>query len=234
MPLGAALGLIAMSLHRATVYGVAAVLLLWASGGLVLDGFRLFFLTTGIPAGDFAIVDGRGAVSRLCGALGLVAVAIAYIRNGRTAAQVRRPLVIAGLVLGAIYPLAKFYWSAGGTLLMPEHYTEGFPAAETVMLIGASTLVLLLAKDGGRHRLIRIGLITTGTVVTLVLLNQGLLPLFGLLNHAMGAPRFAAMDVSTDAWIVDFSLYTVWALLGLVIGRLVLGYRDRVRVRVAR
>lgn len=37
------------------------------------------------------------------------------------------------------------------------------------------------------------------------------------------------MDVPFVTWIVDFVLYLSWALLGLVIGLLVLGYHDRTR-----
>jgi hypothetical protein len=239
VPLGALAGLLAMSgllrpvPVRSAVFGVSMLLLLWASGGLVLDAFRFFFWATGIPAGDFAVVDGRGAVARLGGAVGLVSVAAGYVTAGR--GRVRRPgrpLVVVGLVLAAFYPAAKYYWSAGGTALRPERYTEGFPAAETVMLVGAAVLVLLLALDGGRRRLVRVGLVGVGSVVTLVLLNQGLLPLFSLANHVLGAPRFAAMDVPFVTWIVDLVLYSSWALLGLVLGRLVLGYHDRTRPAV--
>jgi hypothetical protein len=42
----------------------AAVLFLWSASGVVLDGFRAFYWVTGIPAGDFAQVDGPA----LCGA----------------------------------------------------------------------------------------------------------------------------------------------------------------------
>jgi hypothetical protein len=231
VPVGAVVGLLAMSGRvRTPLFGIALLLLLWASGGLVLDAFRFFFWATGIPAGDFAVVDGRGAVARLCGAVGLVVVAAAYV-TGRSAGTRRpgRPLIVVGLALAACYPAAKYYWSAGGSVLRPERYTEGFPAAETVMLVGAAALVLLLALDGGRRRLIRGGLVGVGSVVTLVLLNQGLLPVFSLANHALGAPRFAAMDVSFSTWIVDLVLYLGWAALGLVVGRLVLGYHDRTR-----
>lgn len=212
VPVGALAGLLAMSgrlrpdRFRSAVFGVALLLMLWAASGLVLDAFRFFFWATGIPAGDFAVVDERGAVARLAGAVGLVSVAAAYVTAGR--ARVRRPgrtVVVVGLVLAACYPAAKYYWSAGGTALRPARYTEGFPAAETVMLVGV------------------------GSAVTLVLLNQGLLPLLSLANHALGAPRFAAMDVPFVTWIVDLVLYLSWALLGLVIGRLVLGYHDRTR-----
>jgi hypothetical protein len=242
VPVGALAGLLAMSGRlrpgraRTAVFGVAMLLLLWASGGLVLDAFRFFFLATGIPAGDFAVVDGRGAVARLGGAVGLVAVAAAYVAGGRVRPDdARRPgrtLVVVGLALASFYPAAKYYWSAGGTVLRPDHYTEKFPLGETVMLVGAAVLVLLLALDGGRRGLIRVGLLGVGSVVTLVLLNQGLLPLFALANHALGAPRFAAMDVPFVTWIVDFVLYLSWALLGLVIGLLVLGYHDRTRPAV--
>ncbi|HYS34860.1 MAG TPA: hypothetical protein VEO01_04365 [Pseudonocardiaceae bacterium] len=242
VPVGAFAGMLAMSGRlrpgrvRTAVFGIAMLLLLWASGGLVLDAFRFFFWATGIPAGDFAIVDGRGAVARLAGAVGLVAVAAAYVAGGRVRPDVARrpgrPLAVGGLALAAFYPATKFYWSAGGTVLRPGHYTEKFPVGETVMLVGAAVLVLLLALYGGRRRLIRVGLLGVGSVVTLVLLNQGLLPLFGLANHALGAPRFAAMDVPAAVWTVDFVLYISWALLGLVIGWLALGYHDRTRPAV--
>ena len=37
--------------------------------------------------------------------------------------------------IGFVYPMAKLYWSAGGTLLRPEGYAEGFPSGELIMLL---------------------------------------------------------------------------------------------------
>lgn len=64
------------SLLRACVVGLC----LWASAGLVLDGFRFFFWSTGIPAGDFGLIDGRGALTRAAAGLALVATTVTLVR----------------------------------------------------------------------------------------------------------------------------------------------------------
>lgn len=66
---------------------IAAVLLLGASGGVVLDAMRGFFAVTGIPAGDFAVVDAPGFLARLTA---LVA-AVAALRFARALHRVARP-----------------------------------------------------------------------------------------------------------------------------------------------
>lgn len=210
---------------------VAAVLLLWASAGVVLDLFRAFFWFTGIPAGEFGLVDWRGAVGRIAAAAALVPTALIMLRADAERATDRRPgrwpaLVAAGLAL--VYPGAKFYWSLGGTIARPNPYPEGFPAAESVILVGGVTLSLLLMR-GMRTRLLQAGLIATGWLVSLVTLNQGLLPIFGMINYGLGGPMPAAVAESSGlGWMIAV-LYGSWAALGAFLVIATRNSRRRVR-----
>ncbi|NYE72015.1 hypothetical protein [Microlunatus parietis] len=197
--------------------GGTVVLLLWASAGVVLDLFRAFFWFTGIPAGEFGLVDWRGAAGRIAAAAAMVPTALIMLRADAARPADREParwaaLVAAGLAL--VYPGVKFYWFLGGTFARPNPYPEGFPAAESVILVGGVALSLLLMR-GMRTRLLQAGLVASGWLVSLVTLNQGLLPVFGMINYGLGGPRPAAVGAFAGASWMTAVLYGSWAALGV-------------------
>ncbi|MFC7619923.1 hypothetical protein [Microlunatus sp. GCM10028923] len=195
----------------------ALVLLLWASAGVVLDLFRGFFWFTGIPAGEFGLVDWRGAVGRVAAAAALVPTALIMLRTAAPRSTDRAParwpaLVAAGLAL--VYPGVKFFWFLGGTFARPVPYPEGFPVAESVILVGGVALSLLLMR-GLQSRLLHAGLIATGWLVSLVTLNQGMLPIFGMINYGLGGPMPAAVAAFSGSGWMTAVLYGSWAALGV-------------------
>ncbi|MEV5538161.1 hypothetical protein AB0L13_14995 [Saccharopolyspora shandongensis] len=218
---------------------VAAFLLLWTSGGLVLDGFRAFFNLTGIPAGTFSVVDWRGAAVRAA-ALGAAAVLAAVLladRKNRVAGGAW--LGYTACALAFVYPLLKIYWAAGGAFLRPAGYDETLPVAEMIMLVGGGVLSLLLVQRWGRvlpswlpllgeHSVPRWLPITTGWLVSAVLLNQGLLPVFGLLNSALLRTRPVFVDAGASVWAVGV-VYLGWALFGLALAGATLAYQQQTR-----
>ncbi|SDW59479.1 hypothetical protein SAMN05216215_100488 [Saccharopolyspora shandongensis] len=218
---------------------VAAFLLLWTSGGLVLDGFRAFFNLTGIPAGTFSVVDWRGAAVRAA-ALGAAAVLVAVLladRKNRVAGGAW--LGYTACALAFVYPLLKIYWAAGGAFLRPAGYDETLPVAEMIMLVGGGVLSLLLVQRWGRvlpswlplvgeHSVPRLLPITTGWLVSAVLLNQGLLPVFGLLNSALLRTRPVFVDAGASVWAVGV-VYLGWALFGLALAGATLAYQQQTR-----
>lgn len=224
----AVLGLISTLLWPRTRLGPAAtlmrtavlVLCLWASAGLVLDGFRFFFWSTGIPAGDFGLIDGRGALTRAAAGLALVMTTVTLVRlrgaTPRTGARKVWPGAAAAMAAFA-YPMLKYYWALGGTVARPVPYDEGFPYAETVLLFGGVTLSLLLIR-GFANRVLQLGLVCSGWLVTLVAVNQGALPLFGMVNYAVGGARPDVLNDQSSTWWVVAVVYGTWAVLGLLVG----------------
>lgn len=205
------------------------VLCLWASAGLVLDGFRFFFWSTGIPAGDFGLIDGRGALTRAAAGLALVMTTVTLVRlrgaTARTGARKVWPGAAAAAVAFA-YPMLKYYWALGGTLARPVPYDEGFPFAETVILVGGVTLALLLIR-GFTNRVLQLGLVCSGWLVTLVAVSQGMLPLFGMVNYALGGSRPAVLNDQSSTWWVVAVVYGTWAVLGLLVGLATINCRPR-------
>lgn len=209
--------------------GAVLILCLWASAGLVLDAFRFFFWSTGIPAGDFGLVDFRGASTRAAAGLALVLTTVAMIRLPAATQQLRPRKIwpgVAAAVLAVPYPALKFSWAMGATLARPHPYDEGFPYAETVILLGGVTLALLLIR-GFTSRLLQWGLVCCGWIVTLVLLNQGMLPLFGMANYALGGSRPAVLDAQSSMWWVVLAVYGSWGVLGLLMGIATVNCRPR-------
>lgn len=233
----AVLGLISTLLWPRTRRGPAATLMraavlmlcLWASAGVVLDGFRFFFWSTGIPAGDFGLIDGPGALTRAAAGLALVLTTVSLVRLRDAAPRTGSRKVwpgAAAAVVALAYPMLKFYWWFGGTIARPIPYDEGFPYAETVILVGGVTLSLLLIR-GFTHRLLQWGLVCCGWIVTLLLVNQGMLPLFGMANYALGGSRPAVLDVQSSMWWVVLAVYGSWGLLGLLVGIATINCRRR-------
>lgn len=195
-----------------------AGLLLWTSSGIVLDAFRAFFALSGIPAGDFAVVDWPGAATRALALAAIGPVVAATVRHRRELDGAcvrcgredgRRPVaptwpgyLAAGLMIP--YPLLKAWWWISGS---PEA-----PVGELVALVGGAVLALALVRPWGR-RLPRRALIAVGWLVTGVLLSQGGLPIVATI-----ADLVAGREVSVPWNSVVSVVYVGWALSGALLG----------------
>ncbi|NUR92803.1 MAG: hypothetical protein HOY71_52770 [Nonomuraea sp.] len=207
-----------------------AILLLWSAGGLVLDAFRAFFAVTGIPAGDFALVDWPGMALR---ALSLAGCALVL---ARILPRIRVPdgvwLGYTAFGIGFVYPMAKLYWSLGGTLLLPPGYAEGLPYGELVMLVVGAAGSLALVQPWGRglpRRLVLAG----GWTGTAMLTTMGAMSVFGTLAQLLGLTE-GPVPLSDPSAVVTVSLvYGSWLLFGLAVGGATLAYQRATRSRPA-
>lgn len=214
------------------------VLLSWSAAGIVFDGFRAFFRITGIPAGEFAIVDWPGFLTRSIALVALVLLGYATLRLQRSLVGAcprcgRRPghssaagtgrFAYAACALAFVYPAVKFYWWLGGRLGRPAVYTEGFPAMETAMLAGGVLLSLALVRPWGRvfprwvpflagRRVPRSIPIGAGWALSITLVLHGATSVFGLLGSLLsGLPL--PLDGSANSWII-LTVYASWSLFG--------------------
>ncbi|MER6582296.1 hypothetical protein [Nonomuraea sp. NPDC001023] len=201
---------------------VPVLLLLWSAGGLVLDVFRAFFALTGIPAGEFAQVDWPGMALR-----GLSLAACALL-GALLLPRVRVPggpwLGYAAFALGFVYPLAKLYWSAGGTLLRPADYGEGFPYGETIMLVIGATGSLALVQRWGRslpRRLVLAGGWTGAGMLT----TMGAMSVLGTFSQLLGLTP-GPVPLSEPATVAAVAVvYGSWLLFGLAVAGATLSYQ---------
>ncbi|MER7504954.1 hypothetical protein AB0L05_38330 [Nonomuraea pusilla] len=199
-----------------------AVLLLWSAGGIVLDAFRAFFAVTGIPAGEFARVDWPGMALRGLSLAGCALLGALLLR------RIRVPggswLGYSAFALGFVYPMAKLYWSFGGTLLRPAGYDEGFPYGELVMLLIGAVGSLALVQRWGRwlpRRLVLAG----GWAGTAMLTTMGTMSVFGTLSQMLGLTR-GPVPLSDPAAVATVGLvYGSWLLFGLAVGGATLAYQ---------
>lgn len=122
--------------------------------------------------------------------------------------------------------MLKYYWAFGGTIGRPNTYDQGFPYAETVLLVGGVTLSLLLIR-GFTNRVLHRGLVYSGWLVALVTVNMGMLPLFGMANYTLGGIRPAALSDQSSTWWLAAALYGTWAALGLFVGLATVKCRPR-------
>lgn len=206
----------------------AVVLLFWAAGGVALDGFRAFFAVTGIPAGDFSVVDVPGAVVR---SLAAVTAVVMVLRTWSTAtagaapARRRWPRVL-GLVMCVPYPALKLYWWLGGTLGRPEPHTGGAPVMELALFATAAVLVLALTHRPVPGRLVRGGLQAAGWVAASAGLTMGALMLFGTAAQLLGLQDG---PVDLDAGVITVVVavtYGTWLAIGAALLVATLDARD--------
>lgn len=213
-----------------TIAGGAAVVgLLWSGAGVVLDGFRAFFAVTGIPAGDFAVVDWPGAACRLASLISCALLAAVTIGAARRDAPrcgdcgtVATPAIpgrrwhgYAAALLGLPYPALKLYWWADGGFLRPEPFQEGFPLMELTGLVGGVVLSLVLVQRWGRI-FPRWMPLVPGFVVTAILISMGGLSVFGTIAQLLGVNDGPVPTDSDSMWMVGF-VYGGWALFGLAL-----------------
>ncbi|MCK2240701.1 MULTISPECIES: hypothetical protein [unclassified Crossiella] len=228
VPAAAALGALALFGRFRTLTGaLSCVLLLWAGSGLPLDGFRMFFWATGIPAGDFALVDWPGVLSRGTALLALGTLLLALLRTRRTEPGDQRRLGHAALALAMPYPALKLYWSLGGTLALPADGTNTVPLGEVLAFAAAAALGHALVQPWG-HRLPRPLLLLGGALAAATLISQGSMPIFAALSTALGGPALP-FDTGSPAALIVLAVYLSWVLLGVVLGAATLGFTDRTR-----
>lgn len=213
---------------------LAAFLLLWSGAGLMFDVFRAFFWLTAIPAGDFAQVDLPGGLSRLTatGALAVLIVAtvgywgLSQRERSQRTNQRFAPwffgYAAAGLAL--VYPLIKFYWFFGGRFGRPSPYVEGAPLAEAIVLVGGVALALALVRPW--LVLPRRLLLAAGWGAAGMLLLQGSLPLFALVNYLLGGPVPPHGTDSANTIIIGV-VYGSWMLMGVALGLATVSYQRR-------
>ncbi|RZQ63029.1 hypothetical protein [Amycolatopsis suaedae] len=193
----------------------AVVLLLWCSGGVVLDGFRAFFAVTGIPAGTFAVVDWPGMAAR---ALSLAAAgATAALLLPRTPVPARPWPAYLACVLSFPYPLVKLYWWLGGSVARPEPYVEGFPAGELAIMVVGAAGSLALARPWGR-RLPRLLVLTGGWTATAVLATMGAMAVFGTVSQALGWIDGPVRFDDPAGVVLVGLVYGTWLVYGLALG----------------
>ncbi|WP_125639466.1 hypothetical protein [Nonomuraea sp. WAC 01424] len=199
-----------------------ALLLLWSAGGLVLDAFRAFFAVTGIPAGEFARVDWPGMVLRGlslagCALLGALVLPRVRVPGGAW-------LGYTAFAVGFVYPLAKLYWSAGGTLLRPAGYGEGFPYGELIMLVIGAVGSLALVQRWGRslpRRLVLAGGWTGAAMLT----TMGAMSVLGTFAQVLGITQ-GPVPLSDLATVVTVGVvYGSWLLFGLAVAGATLSYQ---------
>ncbi|MFE7338101.1 hypothetical protein [Streptomyces griseus] len=263
---GAAVGVVAVlaSAARSTAHGAArtavlvlgwtgTVLLLWSAVGIVFDGFRAFFRVTGIPAGDFAIVDWPGFLSRAVAFAATVLLArstLAFQRRTGTGCdrcgllpgerEKSSPwLGYAAFALAFVYPAVKYYWWAGGGIGRPDDYPEGFPVMETMLLVGGGVLSLALVSSWGliypswvpflaRRTVPRMLLVACGWGLSAALLLQGLIPVFAAINHLLGGPELPFDAGSANSWVI-LAVYGGWSLFGAALLGATRDYQRRTR-----
>lgn len=200
---------------------VAAGVLLAASGGVLLDGFRIFFATTGIPAGDFAEVDVPGAIARTC-ALAASFSAVQFARRIRVRARSarasasgrgRRVVGLLGVLLCLPYPLLKLVWWMQGA---DGSYAVGFPGME--LLAFATAAVVLIGLTSRRApAAARVPLLIAGWLGAFALLSMGGLMVFGILAQVTGLAASPIAFGDSGRIILVTAVYSTWLLLGLAL-----------------
>jgi hypothetical protein len=236
-PVAAGLALLAVATARghsagsrrtAVLGGAAVVLLFWAAGGLALDAFRAFFAVTGIPAGDFSVVDVPGALVRSLAAVTAVVTTLSTWSVATAGARpVRRrwPRVL-GLAMCVPYPALKAYWWLGGTLGRPEPHTGGAPVMEVALFATAAVLVLALTHRPVPGRVLRATLRAGGWVAASAGLTMGALMVFGTAAQLLGMDD-GPVELGAGAITVIVALtYGTWLVIGVALLVATLDARD--------
>lgn len=201
------------SVSRACTW-ISAIIFFGASGGFVLDAFRAFFAVTGLPAGEFAIFDVPGALSR---GMSLLAALIVILHGQRvhSAAPVssarRWTLRWIGAALALPYPLLKLVWWVQGE---SGPHDVGFPVGEILMFGAAVAWIVLLTRS--RHSTVKSWMLVCGGLVgSGALLSMGALMVFGLAFQAVSASGVASF-ADGEATFMVIGVYSTWLGLGAV------------------
>lgn len=199
----------------------AAVVLLGASGGVLLDGFRAFFAVTGIPAGDFSEVDVPGAIARAC-ALVASFSAVQFARRMRVrarstlaAASGRGRLIVGllGMLLCLPYPLLKLVWWMQGA---DGSFAVGFPGMELAAFAAAAVVLLGLTLTRTPDEA-RAPLLVAGWVGAFALLSMGALMVFGVLAQVTGLAASPLTFGDPGRIALVTAVYGTWLLLGVAL-----------------
>ena len=191
----------------------SAIVFFGASGGFVLDVFRAFFAITGLPAGEFAVVDVPGALSRgasLLAALTVILHGQGAIAQTSAPSDLRRRLLgWGGLVFALPYPILKLVWWAQGE---DGGHDVGFPVGELLLFGAAAVWIALLVqprRSNARSWLLVVG----GLVGASALLSMGGLMVFGLVFQATNASVPVRLEAEGSTVL---GVYSTWLALGAV------------------
>jgi len=238
--LGVALLLRSASLARLAqmTAWLASVVLLGASGGVLLDGFRAFFAVTGIPAGDFSEVDVVGAAARAT-ALGASFSAVMLARRMRkdtgpartiASGRSRRMVGLLGVLLCIPYPLLKLVWWLRGE---EGTFAVGFPGMEiTLFAVAAAVLIALTVKRTSVAA--RVPLLIAGWGGGFALLSMGALMVFGLLAQMTGLAASPLQLGDPGRIALVAAVYSTWLLLGAALAAATVLYEEAHPVRKPR
>jgi hypothetical protein len=198
------------------------LLMVWVSGGLLLDLLRVVGLWLPImPLG----VDWPGMVTRaLALAAGVVLAHLTLFRPPRDSGG-RAPSWFGwvAFALALPYPLLKTWWALGGTLGLSAAGVAGELAGSfalwlpSIPFLLAAALSLLLVPTW--RRIPRGLLLTAGWVATAVTANVGLVSCWALVS---GSPR--PEDMAT--WVTPL-FYGSWLLFAIAIGAATRSYQLR-------
>ncbi|GAA4915956.1 hypothetical protein LX16_4111 [Stackebrandtia albiflava] len=222
----------------------AATLLLWSSAGVVLDGFRSFFALTGIPAGDFAVVDWPGYAARFLSLVACGAVLSVVVRHSRgtrggcaecgTVPADRASRRVPGLVtIGALwpYPLLKAYWWLGGTVARPTGFDEGPPTGELLAVTAATLLCLTMIRPWWRRTPVWRTTLGAGWAASAALTSMGALSVFGTVSQLLGLTDGPVDFDSRTGVVMVSAVYGGWLAAGS--GFVVLTWRFQCATRPA-
>ena len=210
------------SLPRRVLDWSGCLLMVWASGGLLLDLLRVVGL---IPLG----VDWPGMVTRaLALAASVVLAHLTLLRPPRESGG-RAPGWFGWLacLLALPYPLLKTWWALGGTLgLTGAGVTSEFAGSFTLWLpsipfLLAAILSLLLVPTW--RRIPRWMLLTAGWVATAIAANVGPAACWALVTAKIsGSPSPEGMAT----WVTPL-FYGSWLLFAIAIGAATRSYQLR-------
>jgi hypothetical protein len=207
---------------RRVLYWSGCLLMVWASGGLLLDLLRVVGL---IPLG----VDWPGMVTRALALAASVVLAHLTLFRPPRESDGRAPgwFGWVACVLALPYPLLKTWWALGGTLGLSGVGVAGELAGSfalwlpSVPFLLAAILSLLLAPTW--RRIPRWLLLTAGWVATTIAANVGPAACWALVTAKVhGSPGPEGMDT----WVTPL-FYGSWLLFAIAIGAATRSYQLR-------
>lgn len=207
---------------RRVLYWSGCLLMVWASGGLLLDLLRVVGLWLPIIP---PVVDWPGMVTRALALAASVVLAHLTLFRPPHGSGGRSPSWFGwvAFVLALPYPLLKTWWAMGGTLGLSGGGVAGELAGSfalwlpSIPFLLAAILSLLLVPTW--RRIPRWMLLTAGWVATAVTANVGLAACWALVS---GNPRPEGMAT----WVTPL-FYGSWLLFALAIGAATRSYQLR-------
>ncbi len=143
------------------------------------------------------------------------------------------PILAAAAVLGALpYGLIKLAWAAGLKIGLPgssfDSVSFGSPGfGDTALLTGVSIVASILMGLRLSQRIVRLGLLTIGTIGSFMLLPVGVIgAIIGLIPAALGLRTIGDSEIAGWAYATIYTGFLVW---GLALSLLTLTYARHTR-----